>query len=81
MRQKDLGIIFGIIPTSVHHYVTSMRKRVIEKLLHNEHAEIKFPNQEKMRQLAELVRLREPFALIQKHVTILKFDSKSLKKN
>jgi hypothetical protein len=37
-----------------------MRKRVIEKLRNNEHAEIRFPNQEKMRELAELVRLREP---------------------
>ena len=44
MRQKDLALIFGIIPSSVSRYITSMRKRVIEKLLHNEHAEIRFPN-------------------------------------
>jgi hypothetical protein len=60
MTYKHLCLIFGITPTVFSHSVNWMLKKVVRLLRGHPFARVKFPSGEKMREFANMVRMREP---------------------
>jgi hypothetical protein len=60
MTYKRLCLIFGITPTVSSHLVNWMLKKVVRLLQGHPFARVNFPNGEKMREFANMVRMREP---------------------
>jgi hypothetical protein len=59
MNLKQLSLLFGIVPSSTSLIIDSMLKRSVEKLKHNIHARIKFPNNAEMVDYARIIQHRE----------------------
>jgi hypothetical protein len=60
MTYKHLCLIFSITPTVCSRSVNWMLKKVVRLLRGHPFARVKFPNREKMREFANMVRMREP---------------------
>ena len=60
MHYKHICMIFGVIPTTASRTINHMLHLVARRLVRNEHARIKFPDEEEMQLFAEMVRRREP---------------------
>ncbi len=60
MTCKHLCLIFGITPTVCSRSVNWMMKTVVRLLRGHPFMRVKFPNGEKMREFAGMVRMREP---------------------
>jgi hypothetical protein len=60
MALKQLCLIFGIVPSTASVFINRFAKMVPKKLRHEAHAEVRFPSQQRMAELADLVHRREP---------------------
>jgi hypothetical protein len=60
MTYKHLCLIFGITLAFCSCLVNWMLKKVVRLLKGHPFARVKFPNREKMREYADMVRMREP---------------------
>ena len=60
MNYKHLCNIFGITLSVCSHLVNWMLKKVVRLLRGHPFARVKFPNGEKMREFANMVKMREP---------------------
>ncbi len=60
MTYKHLCLIFGITPTVCSRLMNWMLKKVVWLLRGHPFVRVKFPNGEKMREFANMVRMREP---------------------
>jgi hypothetical protein len=60
MTYKHRCLIFGITPAVCSRLVNWMLKKVVRSLRGHPYARVKFPNGEKMREYANMVRMREP---------------------
>ena len=60
MGIKWLCLLFGITPSTCSHFINAMISRVCTHLAAHPLAEVRFPNDEKMKRFAEQIQLREP---------------------
>ena len=60
MNYKHLCLIFGVIPSVCGRVINTMLKKTVRLLRNNPIAQIKFPDEAKMRVLADMVQLQEP---------------------
>ena len=60
MNYIQLCVIIGFTPTVCSHLVNWMLKKVVRLLRGHPFVRVKFPNGEKMREYADMVRMREP---------------------
>jgi hypothetical protein len=60
MALKQLCLIFGVVPSTASLFINRFIKLVPKKLRNDVFAEVKFPSQERMAELAALVQRREP---------------------
>jgi hypothetical protein len=59
MNAKHLSLIFGITPSVSGRVIWFMHKQVVRQLQDHPFAHVKFPDEEKMRQFADMVQLQE----------------------
>jgi hypothetical protein len=60
MNAKHLCLIFGITPFVCSRVIWLMLEKVVRLFWDHPFARVKFPNEEKMRQFADMVQLQEP---------------------
>ena len=60
MSYKHLCLIFGVTPSVCSRVIRSMLRRVVQRLSDHPIARVRFPDQEKMRQFADMVQMRAP---------------------
>ena len=62
MPYKHLCLIFGVTPSVCSRIINNMLRAAVRRLRHHLFARVKFPNEEKMKQFASMIELREPAA-------------------
>ena len=60
VNYKHLCMIFGVKPSVCGWVIRMMLQLIVEQLSANPIAQVKFPDQVKMRQFADMVQLRAP---------------------
>ena len=62
MQYKHLCLIFGLTPTVCGKAINWMLRRTVRLLADHPFAKVKFPDDVKMREFANMVKAREPLA-------------------
>ena len=60
LNTKFLCMIFGIVPSVCSRYLHEIRNLICEHLPNNEHAKIRFPDEQEMDLYAQMIMEREP---------------------
>ena len=60
MTTKFLCLLFGITPSAFSRILHNMLRMAVRRLWNNPLARVQFPNEEKMQQFADMIKLREP---------------------
>jgi hypothetical protein len=60
MSYKHLCMLFGITPSACSRIINTMLSKVTRKLWNQPFAQVRFPDEHKMREYADMVQLREP---------------------
>jgi len=60
MSYKHLCMLFGITPSVCSRIINKMLSKVVRKLQNHPFAQVRFPDENKMREYADMVQLREP---------------------
>jgi hypothetical protein len=60
MSYKHLCMLFGITPSVCSRIIKKMLSKVVRKLRNHPFAQVRFPDEHKMREYADMVQLREP---------------------
>ena len=60
MSYRHLCMLFGITPSVCSRIINKMLSKVVRKLRNHPFAQVRFPDEHKMREYADMVQLREP---------------------
>jgi hypothetical protein len=60
LNEAELGLLFGVLQTTVSVVLDGMIRRVVDRLRDNPLSRIKLPDEQEKRRYADLVAAREP---------------------